>query len=437
MATPNTRHLSRPLAEAARAIATRIAERGGRAWIVGGAVRDLCLGRRVEDVDMASALPPEVLEELFESTIPVGKAFGTMIVLHGDISVEVTTFRADQGYSDGRRPDQVSYSETPEEDAERRDFTCNALFLDPLTEELLDPTGGLADLDAGMLRTVGDARERFDEDSLRLLRLARFHARFDLEVEEETLEAARASAPGLARVSPERILAELGKILTRRNAHVAVGLMASTGILQAALPGIEALHGPNQAQERAIVRRLEALEWLETSDLAASLALLFDPLDGCRDASTALLDSLKPSRELRRDVLECWDLCDALEDLWPVEDSEVDRGPDRSARLRILRAPGWRRVRDLAAAWGDHRRAEQDHEGGHLGRNGRELTAFGAELRPGALEPEPLITSADLEASGIPRGRRWGELMAEAVELQLQAVLRSREAALAWLVEQS
>ncbi|MDF1797885.1 MAG: CCA tRNA nucleotidyltransferase [Planctomycetota bacterium] len=436
MATPNTRHLSRPLAEAARAIATRIAERGARAWIVGGAVRDLCLGSRVEDIDMASALPPGDLEQLFESTIPVGKAFGTMIVLHEGVSVEVTTFRAERGYSDGRRPDEVSYSETPEQDAERRDFTCNALFLDPLTEELLDPTGGLADLEAGVLRTVGDARERFDEDSLRLLRLARFHARFDLEVEPETLEAARASAPGLARVSPERILAELGKILTRRNAHVAVSLMANTGILQAALPGIADLHGTGHDEHQAMERRVEALEWLETSDLAASLALLLDPLDGGRDSSIALLDGLKPSRELRRDVLECWDLCDAIEDLALLEESEVERGPDRSARLRILGAPGWPRARDLTAAWGDHRRAEQDHEGGHLGRNGRELAEFGAELPAGALEPEPLLSSADLEASGIPRGRRWGELLAEAQELQLQAVLRRREVALAWLAEQ-
>lgn len=439
MPKPSTRHLSRPLAEAARAIAERVAGAGARAWVVGGAVRDLCLGNKVRDLDMCSALEPERLEELFEHTVPVGKAFGTVIVVVDDLPVEVTTFRSERGYSDGRRPDGVVYGATPEEDAERRDFTCNALFLDPLTDELLDPTGGVADLEAGVLRTVGDPAERFAEDALRLLRLARFHARYDLEVEPATLAAARDAAAGLARISRERVLDELAKLLTRRNAHGAVGLLAETGLLEAALPGLEALHGPHRSE--SVGDRLAALEWLESTDLAAGLAVLLDPLGGAREPALALLDGLKPSRELRRDVAAAWSLLDAMEALEPQEGPEAGHlpppGPERAARLRVLRDPAWPRARDLAAAWGDDRALDPDLEGGHLGHVGRELAELGQGLSDERLHPAPLLGSADLRDAGVAPGPRYGELLAAAEDLQLQGLLSDRGAALAWLAEQA
>jgi len=430
---PNTRHLKRALAEAARGIATQLASAGHRGWIVGGAVRDLALGSKVAEIDMATdALPAEV-EALFEVTIPVGKAFGTVIVMWKGLPVEVTTFRSESGYSDGRRPDEVEFGASVEEDARRRDFTCNALFLDPLTEELRDPEDGLEDLGAGCLVAIGDEALRFREDGLRLMRLARFHARLGLEVVPETLAAARAEAASIEKVSRERMLQELLRMLTARRAHVALGLLVELGVLERALQAWAELQpGPESIQ-----RRLETLEWLESTHAPSGLAVLFDPLGGDPAAALVALEQLKPSKELQREVAALWKLLDALEALWPLEESNTRCGPDRSARLRILAHPLWPRVRDLAAAFGDARGVTSDgehFEGGHLGRMARELDAFSHGLEAADIEPAPLLTSASLAKLGSQPGPHWSRLLDEAYELQLQSKLADEAAAEAWLV---
>src|SRR6185503_18536023 len=141
---------------------------------VGGAVRDLALGLPPHDVDLASRLTPDELEGRFPKSASVGRAFGSMVLVVDGIPLQHTTFRSEHGYADARRPDQVRYGATLEEDASRRDFTCNALYLDPLSDELCDPQEGLADLRSALLRCVGDPAARFAEDGLRILRLARF-----------------------------------------------------------------------------------------------------------------------------------------------------------------------------------------------------------------------------------------------------------------------
>jgi tRNA nucleotidyltransferase/poly(A) polymerase len=434
--SPDLRPLKKPLADAARGIASALAEAGHRAWLVGGAVRDLALGTAVGEIDMATDALPEVIEALFPNTIPVGKAFGTIIVVWQGQSVEVTTFRSERGYSDGRRPDAVEFGATPEEDARRRDFTCNALFLDPLSGELLDPEGGLPDLEAGILAAIGDAGERFREDGLRLLRAARFHARFDLELAPETRTAARAEAAAIERIAKERILHELQSMLTARRAHVALGVLEELGILGRALPGWSELHGSWLDPVEVRRRRLETLEWLESTHAPSGFAVLFEPFGAPRTAARAALEALRPAKELVREVQALWDLLDALEALWPLDESDPEQGPDRSSRLRILADPAWPRARDLAAAFGDARGLSADGEpleGGHLGRNARELDAFAHTLSAGSIDPEPLLTSADLRARECAPGPAFGALLAEARELQLQAHLPDREAALAWL----
>src|SRR5262249_31126723 len=151
-------------------------------------------------------------ERLFATTHAVGRAFGTVVVRSGELDLQVTTFRSETGYDDARRPSEVRFGTSLEEDAARRDFTCNALYLDPLTDELRDPTGGLADLAAGRLRCVGEPAARFAEDGLRLLRLARFAAQLGLTVEVGTAAGAAASLEALRGVSPERELNELTRM---------------------------------------------------------------------------------------------------------------------------------------------------------------------------------------------------------------------------------
>ena len=174
--------------------------RGFEALFAGGAVRDLLLGREVADIDITTSAPPEIIERIFPSTIPVGKQFGVIIVIMGSHQYEVATVRADSDYSDGRHPTRVSFTNA-RKDAQRRDFTVNALFYDPSTGEVLDFVGGRRDLERKIIRTVGDPRLRFEEDKLRLLRTVRFACLLGFQVEQDTLEQVHRLAQDILQVS--------------------------------------------------------------------------------------------------------------------------------------------------------------------------------------------------------------------------------------------
>src|SRR5580700_4427278 len=191
-----------PAQHAAAGIVARLRAAGHQAYFVGGCVRDLLLGREPEDFDVATSATPDQVLTMFEKTFAVGAHFGVVLVsspgLGGEEMVtEVATFRSDGAYTDGRHPDAVRYTTSPEEDVKRRDFTINGLLLDPLiaAEDLhaavLDYVGGIADLDAGILRAIGDAEQRFEEDHLRMLRAVRFAARFGFQIEASTMLAIR------------------------------------------------------------------------------------------------------------------------------------------------------------------------------------------------------------------------------------------------------
>src|ERR1700694_5613996 len=154
-----------------------------RAYLVGGCVRDLELGRVPADYDVCTGARPDRVQELFPHSLAVGAKFGVILVVEDGVQVEVATFRSDIGYSDGRHPDHVVYSHSPQEDVRRRDFTINGLLMDPATSEVLDFVGGRADLRAGIVRAIGDPRLRFAEDKLRMMRAARFSARLGFQIE--------------------------------------------------------------------------------------------------------------------------------------------------------------------------------------------------------------------------------------------------------------
>lgn len=235
--------------ELANAICETLERNGHQAFLVGGCVRDLLLGRAPADYDIATDAPPERVLQLFPQGIAVGAQFGVVLVPRGTEKVEVATFRRDVGYSDGRHPDQVVYAATAEEDVSRRDFTINGLLMRHATGEILDFVGGRADLNAGLIRCIGDPERRFTEDKLRMLRAVRFAARFGYHMEQKTSEAILNRAPEIHSVSAERIREELSKLLSEGAARRGFELLDKTGLLAQVLPEISALKGVAQPPE--------------------------------------------------------------------------------------------------------------------------------------------------------------------------------------------
>ena len=232
--------------ELANSICETLVRAGHQALLVGGCVRDILLGRQPADYDVATDATPDEVIALFPESVAVGARFGVIVVPRDGLNVEVATFRADVGYSDGRHPDSVVYAHTPHEDVRRRDFTINGLLMRHETGEVLDYVGGQADLRAGVIRAIGEPDRRFREDKLRLLRAVRFAARFGFVIEPPTLEAIRRHAREITQVSAERVRDELTKLLTEGSARRGFELLEETGLLEAVLPEIAALKGVEQ-----------------------------------------------------------------------------------------------------------------------------------------------------------------------------------------------
>jgi len=264
MAHPHTAQFT-----AAQAILRRLREEGHQAYFAGGCVRDLLLGCDPKDFDVATSATPDVVLDLFPRTFAVGAHFGVVLVaaeIDDEATLtEVATFRHDGAYSDGRHPDTVRYTTDPREDVERRDFTINGLLLSDLNfdglnfdglnlqpglrDSVLDYVGGLADLDAGIIRAIGDPVRRFEEDHLRMLRAVRFAARLQFEIDPATKSAMRSLAPKIQAVSAERIREELTRILTQGNVLRAFELLDETGLLAEVLPETVKLKGVAQPEQ--------------------------------------------------------------------------------------------------------------------------------------------------------------------------------------------
>ena len=242
--------------EAALRIIGELRAAGYEAYLAGGCVRDLLLGREPKDYDVATSATPDVVLALFPKTFAVGAHFGVVLVADGDdegyVTTEVATFRSDGAYSDGRHPDVVRYTTSAEEDVLRRDFTINGLLLDPLQRAddlhsaVIDYVGGMADLDAGIVRAIGQPDHRFEEDHLRMLRAVRFAARFEFDLDARTAAAIRRLAPKIAAVSRERVRDELTKMLAEGHARRAFELLDETGLLKEVLPEVARMKGVEQ-----------------------------------------------------------------------------------------------------------------------------------------------------------------------------------------------
>lgn len=225
--------------------------KGFQAYLVGGCVRDILLGRGPADYDVATDATPDIVQRIFPRSLAVGAQFGVIIVLdesskENPAQVEVATFRSDVGYTDGRHPDRVVYATSPEEDVRRRDFTINGLLLNPETNGVLDFVGGRNDIESGVIRAIGDPTTRFSEDKLRMMRAVRFSARFNYAIEPKTVNAVDALAAQIAQVSAERLRDELSKILTEGAARRGFELLDSTDLLPHLLPEVSRMKGVPQ-----------------------------------------------------------------------------------------------------------------------------------------------------------------------------------------------
>jgi putative nucleotidyltransferase with HDIG domain len=230
------------------AIVKRLREEGYESYLAGGCVRDLLLNKTPQDYDIATSARPEDVQRIFPRTIPVGAQFGVILVMVDGHSFEVASFRFDGPYLDGRRPSQVRYG-TLQEDVLRRDFTINGMMYDPVEDRFIDLIGGKKDLERRCIRAVGNPRQRFEEDRLRMVRAIRFAAALKFDIERETFEAIKRSAPMITQISWERIGEEITRILTEGDARRGFELLNESGLLKILLPEIEQMKGVEQGPE--------------------------------------------------------------------------------------------------------------------------------------------------------------------------------------------
>jgi poly(A) polymerase len=383
-------------------VVRRLRAAGFDAYWAGGCVRDQLLGRTPKDYDVATSATPEQIRTVFgrRRTLAIGAAFGVISVVGPKPAgmVEVTTFRRDAAYSDGRHPDSVTFS-SAEEDASRRDFTINGLFFDPVEARVIDFVGGQQDLAARRLRAIGCARDRFAEDKLRMLRAVRFAAAFDFALDDEARRAIAEMAPEIHAVSPERIAMEMRRTLADSNRAKGIHLLLETGLAREVLPEIVA-----KDESLGLVSRLKA-----DAGFPLVLAAVLVP---CIDAAGAT------------EVCRRWRLANKETEhvAWLVEHHTA---LDAAAAMRyselqpLLVAEGIEDLLTLVEA--------ASPAGVKAAAHCRQLLSQPRET----LDPPPLLTGNDLLASGIPAGPSYKTLLERVRAAQLDGQLHTKDEAVA------
>ncbi len=425
---------------AAAAVVRRIRAAGFDAYCVGGCVRDTLLGLEPKDWDIATAARPEDCLPLFAATREVGRHFGVLQVKEDGIWIEVATFRSEGPYSDGRRPDHVVFTDA-RADAERRDFTVNALFQDPETGAILDFVGGQADLAARRIRAVGDPAARFAEDALRLLRAVRFACRLDFAIESQTWDALQSAARGVEKTSAERVRDELLAILTGPNPRRGFELLLDSGLLPVILPEVAAYRGVTQSPRHhpegdvwEHTLRMLALLDDPSPDLALGV-LLHDvgkPVTRSEDTEIHFYGHEVRGVEIAARLLDRLRVANATQDAVLAMIGQHMRFLDaphmkQSTRRRFVLQPHFAAILEL-------------HRLDRLGASGNlaayelcraELAALQSE--PAAEPMRPLLSGHDLMELGIAPGPEIGRLLALLVDAQLEGEVTNRDTARAWL----
>jgi poly(A) polymerase len=414
----------------------------------GGCVRDLIVGQIPVDYDIATDAPPEaVMKVLPYRAIPVGISFGVVRVLdprHRGVEVEVSTFRSDGAYVDGRRPESVVFG-SPELDAARRDFTINGMFLDPLAgDRVIDYVGGREDLELRILRAIGDPEARFREDKLRLLRAIRLAARFRLSIEPATLRAIQAMAGEVVSVSAERIAQELRRMLVHPNRARAMTLALETGLLAAILPDVVAMKGlfqgkPVQPEGDLWDHTLLVLSLLPpdpsfTLALAAVLHDVGKPVTRVyQQGRYSFPNHEQAGQRIAERICRHLKLSNTEREriVWLVAFHQYlgEATKLREAKLkRALAEPG---IDELLAL----------HRADALASTGNtehvDYCEYYRQTQPaGPINPPPLVTGHDLVRHGLKPGPRFGELLDQIREAQLDGLIQSKREALEWVDRQ-
>jgi putative nucleotidyltransferase with HDIG domain len=421
------------------AIIKRLREAGYESYLAGGCVRDFLLNQTPQDYDITTNAKPEEIQRLFPHTIPVGAQFGVVLVVFDDQPFEIATFRFDGPYLDGRRPSHVRYGSL-QEDILRRDFTINGMVYDPLDQRIIDLVEGQRDLQKRTVRAIGNPRERFEEDRLRMIRAVRFAAALNFTIEEQTFDAIRQLAPSVRQISWERIGDEITRILTGADPRRGFELLDATGLLKVILPEVEALKGVEQSPDYhpegdVFTHTLLALSQLNSpTETLAYGCLLHDigkPLCAQNDGKRiTFYGHTEKGAEMAEEILKrlkrgraVWERVAYLvgNHLRHVQAPKMRL----STLKRFLREEGIDELLELTridalAASGDLRYYQFCKE--RL-----------AEFQKEEIHPAPLLRGRDLIAMGFTPGPIFTEILKQIEEAQLGGELASREEAVEWV----
>jgi len=425
----------------ARSIVRKLRGAGHVAYYAGGSVRDLLRGQIPKDIDVATDARPEAVQKMFSRTYAVGAHFGVIVVLEDGFQFEVATFRSDGIYLDGRRPTEVHFA-TAAEDAARRDFTINGMFFDPEANEVIDFVGGRADLQAHLIRAIGDPGQRFAEDRLRMLRAVRFATVLEFEIEPSTWDAVVAHASSIEEISAERIREELVRIFMSPLRARGWDLLDASGLLGVILPEIEALKGceqpPQFHPEGDVFKHTRIM--LDLLSKEASLPLVFSVL--FHDIGKPPTSSVDENGRIRfngHDRVGA-EMTEAVMQRLRFSRAEMDATVEAVRQHMVFKDVPNMRVAKLKrfmarATFADELELHRvDCESSHGMRENYDfLRQKREEFANEPIIPPPLVRGDDLLALGLKPGPKIGEIL-EAVETrQLEGVLRDREEALEWI----
>ena len=427
--------------EAARKTVERLRGEGHIAYFAGGCVRDIVRRVTPKDYDIVTSARPEVVQQVFPRTHAVGAHFGVIIVLENDFQFEVATFRSDDAYIDGRHPSAVHFS-SPEEDAQRRDFTINGMFYDPVTDKVIDLVGGRADIDAKLVRAIGDPARRFAEDRLRMLRAVRFATALQYEIDKATWDALVANASSINQISAERIRDELVRIFLSPNRVRGWDLLDASGLMRAILPELEAMKGVLQPEQfhpegDVFVHTRLMLQLLpEEVSVPLVFAVLF------HDVAKPVTATVDPTGRIRfneHDRIGA-QMTEAIMRRLRFSGAEIEATVEMVRQHMVFKdAPNMRvaKLKRFMArqTFDDELELHRvDCESSHRMLDNYEfLLRKREEFANEPIIPPPLVRGDDLIALGLKPGPKFGEIL-EAVETrQLEGTLRTSEEALDWV----
>ncbi len=377
-----------------------------QAFLAGGCVRDMLLNRPAKDYDVATNANPKQIKSLFPRRIEVGEKFGVVIVLIDQQQIEVATFRRDKKYVDGRHPSEVEFS-YPREDAKRRDFTINGMFYDPVKDEIIDYVNGRRDLRKKTIKTIGNPKERFREDYLRVLRAVRFSTQLDFDIEKETWQAVRKYSTEISKISGERISMELENIICDRNRKKGLELLKDSCLLENIFPGF---CSENSDYSRKVLTFLP-----EDIDYGLGLSGLFSSLE--TEEALKKLEILKLSNNQIRQITFL------LENRGKLLNYDM-----RLAELKkILAEPFFKDLVNLQMAI---LKAERKSTEPLKKIQQRKESLKGVEL-----QPKPLVNGNDLKNIGLEPGPEMGHLLEEIYVHQLEGILKDKNEAIKWAKE--